>query len=78
MSKADLTLLEQLHEAVAQDLLKKIKSGEADAATLNAARGFLKDNNIEVGDPRTLKPLSDALTNTLPFEVPETPQRRSG
>lgn len=78
MAKAELTILEQLHAAVADDLLNKIKSGNADAATLNAARGFLKDNHVEVSDPRTLKPLTDALTNTLPFEAPEQPLKRTG
>lgn len=39
--------LEALHEAVAQDLIRRVKSGEASAAELSTAVRFLKDNNIE-------------------------------
>jgi hypothetical protein len=68
MAKAELTILEQLHEATAQELLKRIKSGQATAADFNAARAFLKDNGVEVTDPRNLKPLGEALTDKLlPF-----------
>lgn len=40
-------ILNELHEAVASDLLFKIKSGEAKAADLSVAAKFLKDNGIE-------------------------------
>lgn len=36
-----------LHEALAQDLLSRVQSGEASAQELSAAIKFLKDNNIE-------------------------------
>ena len=40
-------LLEQLHLVLAQELLDKVKSGEAKAGDLNVARQFLKDNGVE-------------------------------
>jgi len=39
-------LLEQLHLVLAQELLDKVKSGEAKAGDLNVARQFLKDNGV--------------------------------
>ncbi|APU00295.1 terminase small subunit [Ralstonia phage RS-PII-1] len=46
MSKASTTLLEQLHAAVAEELLTRVKNGEATAADLGAAIKMLKDNSI--------------------------------
>lgn len=46
MSKASTTLLEQLHNAVAGELLQRVQNGEASAADLGAAIKMLKDNNI--------------------------------
>jgi hypothetical protein len=46
MSKASTTLLEQLHTAVATELLTRVQNGEASAADLGAAIKMLKDNNI--------------------------------
>lgn len=46
MSKASTTLLEQLHNAVAQELLDRVKGKEASAADLGAAIKMLKDNHI--------------------------------
>jgi len=59
-----------LHEAVAQDLLAKIASGEASAQELNAAIKFLKDNNIEAvaTEQNTLGSLAKALPD---FDVEE-------
>ena len=56
-------LLGMLHEIVANDLIAKIKSGEATAQELNAAIKFLKDNGIEaaVEDNDPLQRLSEAL-----------------
>ena len=43
----DITqLLKELHTKVAEDLLAKIKSGEASAQELSAAIKFLKDNSV--------------------------------
>ena len=36
-----------LLDALAKELLKKVKSGDASAQELNVARQFLKDNKIE-------------------------------
>lgn len=47
MAKASEELLESLHNAVAEDLLDKVRSGEATAQELSAAIKFLKDNGIE-------------------------------
>lgn len=58
-------LEEQMHEALARDLLRRVTSGEATAAELNVARQFLKDNNID-GTPKKGNPL-DSLVNNLPF-----------
>jgi hypothetical protein len=46
-SRAPEGLLNELHAAVARDLLAKVRSGEASAQELNAAIKFLKDNGIE-------------------------------
>lgn len=49
--------------------------GEYNAALLNGARQFLKDNNVvmDSGLGTPLQTLSDQL-NTLPFEEEETPR----
>ena len=39
--------LTELHDLMVEDLIEKIKSGDATPATLNVARQLLKDNNIE-------------------------------
>jgi len=39
-------LLELLNLQTAETLLKRVRDPECDAATLNAARAFLKDNEI--------------------------------
>ena len=40
-------LLGMLHEAVASDLLRRVKSGEATASEMSVVVKFLKDNGIE-------------------------------
>ena len=63
-SKASEDLLASLHNAVAEDLLKKVTSGEATAQELSAAIKFLKDNGIEaVKEPGEAL---DKLTQVLP------------
>ena len=48
MSKrASEEILGSLHDAVASDLLKRVASGEATPAELNAAIKFLQNNGIE-------------------------------
>lgn len=45
--RASEDLLGSLHDAVAQDLLMRVQTGEATPAELQAAIKFLKDNGIE-------------------------------
>lgn len=71
---ASKQILDSLHDAVAQDLLTKVQSGEASAAELTAAIKFLKDNGIEAL-PATGTPLGN-LVDSLPFNV--EPLRRHG
>lgn len=59
--------LSDLHGAVAEELLRRVLSGDATSADLNVARGFLKDNGIDAGLDQS-EPLAD-LAKTLPFNV---------
>jgi hypothetical protein len=45
--RASEELLGSLHDAVANDLLRRVMSGEASPAELNAAIKFLQNNGIE-------------------------------
>lgn len=69
MSKASTEALEELHGEIAKALSKSIKDGEANAAILNVARAFLKDNGIDAiaspGSP--LRQLADDVTH-YPFQ----------
>jgi soluble P-type ATPase len=47
MSESNETQMNALHALLVEDLLKKIRGGEATAAELNVARQLLKDNGIE-------------------------------
>lgn len=60
-------MLESLHRAVCEDLMAKIRSGEAKAADLAAAIKFLKDNGVDA-IPTEGSPLGD-LVDSLPFNV---------
>ena len=68
MTKATETL-NLLHEAVANELLARIRSGEAKPADLSVAVKFLKDNSIEAipTDGSMLK----QLLEELPFDDEE-------
>ncbi|BAP34931.1 terminase small subunit [Ralstonia phage RSJ5] len=46
MSKATSALLEELHGALATEMLARVNSGEATAAELAAVAKFLKDNSV--------------------------------
>lgn len=63
MARATDDLLADLHGAIADELLRKVKSGEATAQELQAAIKFLKDNNISsVVEPgNNIDKLSKAL-----------------
>ena len=62
--------LEQLHDLLTQELLKRIQEGEATPALLNVARQFLRDNGIEsLALPGS--PLGDLLSQLPTFEIEE-------
>jgi len=65
-------ILNALHEAVAEDLLAKVKSGEAKSSDLAVAVKFLKDNGVEAlaTDGSHLGNLLDSL----PFDAADTLQ----
>ena len=59
--------LATLHTAVAQELLDRVRSGEAKPADISNAIKFLKDNNIDAM-PVQGSPL-DGLMGSLPFNT---------
>ena len=59
-----LDLLQNLHTVLIENLLDKVKSGEAKAGDLNVARQLLKDNGIEC-IPTANNPM-EALMSNLP------------
>lgn len=67
--------LEEIHDALTEALLARVRNGEATAADLNVARAFLKDNGIEVSNPATMSQLTEAVTDVLPFEAPDDSPR---
>lgn len=62
-TRASEELLGQLHEAVTTDLLRRVKSGDASPAELNAAIKLLQNNGIEaiLTEESPLKALMDSL-----------------
>ena len=64
----DRDILETLHEAVAGELLARVKSGEATASELSVAVKFLKDNNANLDVVTSESPVANLLEN-LPFDV---------
>jgi hypothetical protein len=69
MSNKVSTTLNMLHEAVAEELLERVRSGEAKPADLSVAVKFLKDNGIEAIP--TDGSLLQALFEELPFDEDE-------
>ena len=59
--------LKELHEVLANELLKRVSDPEAKSADLNVARQFLKDNNIDAV-PVDDSPLRK-LIEELPFDA---------
>ncbi len=59
-------LLEHIHNALAEELLKKIMDGSATATELNVARQFLKDNGIDCA-PIANTPMLN-LAKIMPFD----------
>ena len=60
---------DRIHTALMTELLHKINSGEATASELSVARQFLKDNGIDVGSRRKMRPLAESVGEALPFEL---------
>lgn len=71
MSKKEL--IDNLHDAVTQDLLLRVRSGEATASELSVAVKFLKDNGASLDVIMAESPM-DNLLKDLPFEVAEKMQ----
>jgi hypothetical protein len=67
----DSKKLEEIHDALTETLLKKIRNGEATAADLSVARQFLKDNGIEVTNPRSNTSPMGQLAALVPFKDDE-------
>lgn len=61
--------LKQIHEALAKNLLNKIKKGKATAAELAVARQFLRDNGINCDGERN--PTTRNIADSLPFQDPD-------
>lgn len=65
--------MDTLHEAVTQELLLRVRSGEATASELSVAVKFLKDNGASLDAIMAESPMA-SLLNDLPFEVAESVQ----
>jgi hypothetical protein len=72
VSRATTERLGELHGVLAENLIARVKSGQATAAELNVARQLLKDNHIDA-DPKpgsSLGKLADAVQK-YPFQPGE-------
>ena len=61
-------IIDALHGAVAQELLARVKAGEATASELSVATKFLKDNGASLDVITAESPMA-SLLEALPFEV---------
>jgi hypothetical protein len=59
--------LEELHEVVTEELLARVRTGEATSAELSVAVKFLKDNGASTDVITTESPMA-SLLKELPFE----------
>ena len=66
-------LIDSLHEAVTQQLLLRVRSGEATASELSVAVKFLKDNGASLDAIMAESPMANLL-NDLPFDAAEKMQ----
>lgn len=66
-------LIDSLHEAVTQQLLLRVRSGEATASELSVAVKFLKDNGASLDVIMAESPMANLLQD-LPFEAAEKMQ----
>ena len=60
--------LESLHTALVQELLGRIRAGDAKPSDLNVARQFLKDNGIEC-IPVPESPFGDLMASLPDLEA---------
>ena len=63
-----LELLQNLHTVLIENLLDKVKSGEAKAGDLNVARQLLKDNGIEC-IPTANNPMEDLMSSLPDLDI---------
>ena len=66
-------LIDSLHEAVTQELLLRVRGGEATASELTVAVKFLKDNGASLDAIMAESPMANLL-NDLPFDAVEKMQ----
>lgn len=66
-------MMDTLHEVVTQELLLRVRSGEATASELSVAVKFLKDNGASLDVIIAESPMASLLEG-LPFEVGEKVQ----
>jgi hypothetical protein len=67
---ADKKLIDDLHAEVTQQLLLRVRSGEATASELSVAVKFLKDNGASLDVIMSDNPMA-SLLHELPFDVGE-------
>lgn len=65
--------MDTLHDAVTQELLLRVKSGEATASELSVAVKFLKDNGASLDVITAESPMA-GLLESLPFDTVENIQ----
>ena len=66
----DRDLLDKLHEVVTQELLIRVRSGDATASELSVAVKFLKDNGASLDVIMSDNPMA-SLLKELPFDIGE-------
>jgi len=69
----DRKTIDTLHEVVTQELLLRVRSGEATASELSVAVKFLKDNGASLDVIMAESPMANLL-NDLPFDIEEKMQ----
>lgn len=69
----DRDLMDKLHEVVTQELLMRVRSGDATASELSVAVKFLKDNGASLDVIMAESPMANLL-NDLPFDAAEKMQ----
>ena len=66
-------LMDILHEAVTNELLARVQSGEATASELSVAVKFIKDNGASLDVVTAESPMA-SLLESLPFNIAEQVQ----